>query len=135
MSGITDFTIGSPTQRGLTNARSSSFSDPLASGTSRQLEFSRTDGQNRWTWVDNIGSTSGWIAGSVKHGFVTTPYLSANATGYVNSTIPTEGAACEIHCYDPANIAKGMNGTILPWNVQPTTMKVITADMTQVCQQ
>ncbi len=91
-----------------------------------------SDGFGRFVWGDSYFSTQVWIDGPNKHGIVSVGSLMGGWAGYLNSTLQAAYGEAEIHIFNPSDLGAVANGDKNPWNVQPSSVKIITADMNEV---
>ena len=80
------------------------------------------DGHARWVWGDNYFNTLNWIDGPNKQGVIGVGTFLTGDCWYGNAHLNAGGKVFELHVFDPADLGAVANGTMQPWEVQPTTI-------------
>ncbi|MBY0232303.1 MAG: hypothetical protein K2W96_23750 [Gemmataceae bacterium] len=87
------------------------------------------DGLGRWVWGDCAWNTGNWIDGPNKHGFLIVPTFMSGKVYYSGSTLHAERKTFEIQVFDPEHLGEVSKGKRKPWDVKPSSRKVITEDL------
>src|SRR6185436_7981019 len=80
------------------------------------------DGRGRWTWGDSYYNTCNWIETSSKKGFVCVASLAGGKAWYQSSSLSFARRVAEIHVFDPDQMGRVIQGSLQPWNIQPSNL-------------
>lgn len=89
----------------------------------------RPDGLYPHSWVMTHGGSLHWLdndAGTrAVHGLLTVACVGTGKAYYQTSAVYSDGIACELHAFDPADIAAVLAGTKAPNTVEPKSLIVL----------
>ena len=90
-------------------------------------EWTTVGGNTVWSMYDSYWNGCVWIdkGASAKHGFVCAANLESGKAWYWASDIYRDNRTSEWHVYDPAHFNEAKTGARSVWNVQPSSMAVI----------
>ena len=100
---------------------------PAAPGA--QWLSSAPDGKGRMVWGDSFYNTGNWIVGEKKQGFIAILTAAAGKAYYMHSTLNSDSRDAELQIFNPKDFGQALQGLIKPWNIQPTSTKLLSGDL------